>query len=389
VKRMTVHSPGPLAIVGVLALVCVALCGSAGVPVAPRTWHVHAVADRSDHHGDDGGSGDGSGRPGTTVNGPAKTLNDVALLAPPPIRPGTAKRTGSTPIVSHAVRSGISKPAPRLIGTRSSVAGTMVNQNGPLTVGVLGTVTINQNGPLTIGPGESWTASAGCPSGQATSGGENNSSSAGVVLNQSYAYGDGSGWIVEVRNQSELSATYTVYAVCTAGLTDYRTVNSSVTVNPGQYGTASVECPEGTTVRGAGVQAGVNVGIGIYHTNPGYPGSGPRGGAYALVNNFDTRIGGITAQAICANGTPLGYEVGGGSDLPPNGYVKSTVPVQQVGDELMNGGGGSPNPQISITYLTDSYPETTSEGKMAWSIWVRNTSNADSGTTVELCAVGN
>lgn len=387
-KRMTVHSPGPLAIAGVLVLVCVALCGSAGVPAAPRTWHVQAVADRSDHHGDDGGSGHGSGHPGTTVNGPAKGLNDVALLAPPPIRPGTAKRTGSTPIVSHSVRSGISKPAPRLIGARSTVAGTMVNQNGPLAISVAGTVTINQNGPLTIGPGETWTASAGCPSGQATSGGENNSSSAGVVLNQSYAYGDGSGWIVEVRNQSEQTATYTVYAVCTAGLTDYRTVNSNVTVNPGQYGTASVECPEGTTARGAGVQAGVNVGIGYYETNSGSPESGYRGGAYAVVNNFDTRIGGISAQAICANGTPLGYEVGEGPDLPPNGYVKATVPVQQVGDELVNGGGGSSNPQNAITYLTDSYPETTSEGKLAWSTWVRNTSNADSSATAELYAVG-
>jgi len=87
-KRMTVHGPGLLATVGgVVALLCVSLSGPTGGPAAPQTRHIHTVADRTDHH-DDGGNDDGND---DGVNGLAKTLNDVALLAPPPIRPGSAR----------------------------------------------------------------------------------------------------------------------------------------------------------------------------------------------------------------------------------------------------------------------------------------------------------
>jgi len=65
------------------------------------------------------------------------------------------------------------------------------------------------------------------------------------------------------------------------------------------------------------------------------------------VNNLDTRIGEFSAQAICANGTPLGYGGGSGLPLPPNGYVKATTQVQQAGDELVNGSGGSLNPETA------------------------------------------
>jgi hypothetical protein len=371
-------------------MLCVSLSYPTGAPSTPHTRYLHTVADRTDHPGNDSGhdSGnhDGPGHPDTSANGLAKTLNDVALLAPPPIRPGTAKRTGSTPIHPNAVRPGVTKPAPHLIGARSAVPGVSVNQNGPLAINAAGTVTVNQNGPLTIGPGETWTASAACPTGLATSGGESNTSSAGVVLNQSYAFGDGSGWVVEVRNQSAQSAAYTVYAVCTAGLTDYRTVNSNVTVNPGQFGETWATCPEGTTARGAGVQAGVTVGIGLYETNGVLAGEDERGGAYARVNNFDTRIGQFSAQAICANGTRLAYMTGSGPDLPPNGYVKATGEVIDAGDQVVTGSGGANNPKFAVTYLTDSYPETTSDGKAAWSVWVRNTSNADTNAPVSLWA---
>ena len=379
----------------VIVLLCVSLFGPAGAPSMPQTRHLHVAAYRTDRHGDHGDGNDDGPRhstanpahPDTASGGLAHTLNDVALLAPPPIRPGTAKRTGSTPIVSHAVRPGITKPAPHLLGMRSGVPGVTTNQNGPLAIGVAGTAVINQNGPLTIGPGEAWTASASCPTGLATSGGESNTSSAGVVLNQSYAYGDGSGWIVEVRNQSTQSATYTVYAVCTAGLTNYRTVNSDITLDPGQFGEASVLCPEGTTVRGTGIQAGVNAGIQWYDTHFKKE---PLGGSDVQVNNLDTRIGQFSAQAICANGTPLGYSIGNiNVDLPPNGYVKSSVEVLNAGDEVIEGGGGSFNfQQSAITYLTDSYPDIAADGRAAWSVYVRNTENKDTSAQANLRDVG-
>ena len=133
-KRVTGHGPGLLATVGgVVALLCVSLSGSTGALSVPQTRHVHTVADRTEHRGDGGGD-DGPGhplninrsRPGAAVSGLAKSFNDVALLAPPPIRPGTAKRTGSTPIVSNAVRPGVVKPAPRLVGVDLVNAGARV-----------------------------------------------------------------------------------------------------------------------------------------------------------------------------------------------------------------------------------------------------------------------
>ena len=379
----------------VTVLLCMSLFGPTGAPYMPQTHHLHFAAYRTDRHGDYGdGNDDGSRHstgnpvhPEAAGGGLAQTLNGVALLAPPPIRPGTAKRTGSTPIVPHAVRPGATKPAPHLLGMRSSVPGVTTGQNGPLAVGVAGTAVINQNGPLTIGAGESWTASAVCPTGLATSGGESNSSSAGVVLNQSYAYGDGSGWIVEVRNQSNTSAVFTVYAVCTTGLTDYRTVNANVTLDPGQIDEASVLCPEGTTVRGTGIQAGMNVGIQWYLTHFKKE---PFGGSEVQVNNLDTRTGQFSAQAICANGTPLGYSTGNiNVDLPPNGYAKSSVETTNVGDEIIEGSGGSAYSQgAPFTYLTDSYPESTTDGKMAWSVWVRNTENTATKVETYLHDVG-
>ena len=394
-RMMTRRGPGMLATVGAVAiLLCVGPTSPTGQPPVPQTRQIHPVAiqvsDHGDHHSD-AGDDDESAHPDESkparqvpVGGLAQALNGVALLAPPPIRPGTAKRTGSTPAASHAVRQDVAKPAPHLIGARAGAAGVAIDQNGPLAIGVAGLVTINQNGPLTIGPGEKWTASAACPTGLATGGGESNSSSAGIVLNQSYAYGDGSGWIVEVRNQSTTSATYTVYAVCTTGLTNYRTVSSNITLDPGKWGRVESDCPEGTTARGAGVKAGLNAGIVRYFTSKENPDSGWRGAAWADVSNLDTRVGQFGAQAICANGTPLGYEVGAGSAMPPNSYLKATVEVTNAGDELLNGGGGSLNPRDALTYLTDSYPETASDGKAAWSVWVRNPTDAETTTDVSL-----
>ena len=394
-RMMTRRGPGVLATVGAVTVVlCVGPPSPTGQPSVPQTRQIHPVAAQVSEHGDqhsDDGDDDESAhadesKPSrqTPVGGLAQALNGVALLAPPPIRPGAAKRTGSTPIASHAVRPGVAKPSPHLVGARSGVAGVTINQNGPLAIGLAGTVTINQNGPLTIGPGEKWTAAAACPTGLATGGGENNSSSAGVVLNQSYAYGDGSGWIVEVRNQSASPATYTVYAVCTAGLTNYRTVNSNITLDPGKWGRVESDCPEGTAARGTGIQAGVDAGIVRYSTSKENPDSGWRGSAWADVSNLDTRVGQFAAQAICANGTPLGYAVGAGSAMPPNSYLKATVEVINAGDELLNGSGGSLNPRDAITYLTDSYPETASDGKAAWSVWVRNPTNAETTSDVSL-----
>jgi len=126
-KRTTVYGPRLLvAVRGVVALLCVVLSGPGGALSAPQARHIRTVADRSDHHGDDGGSDDGSGHLGAAGGGLAKALNGVALSAPPPIRPGTAKRTGSTPIVSNAVRSGVTKPAPRLVGVDLVNAGARV-----------------------------------------------------------------------------------------------------------------------------------------------------------------------------------------------------------------------------------------------------------------------
>jgi hypothetical protein len=266
----------------------------------------------------------------------------------------------------------VSKPAPRLIGVQSGVAGASVGQDGALALGVAGTPTVTQNGPLTIGPGEEWTASAGCPSGLATGGGESNNSSGGVVLNQSYAYGDGSGWIVEVRNQSAQSATYTVYAVCATGLTNYTTVNSNITLGPGQYGEADADCPEGTNVRGTGVQAGLKAGIQYSFTKRKIE------AAFVDVTNLDSNTAQYAAQAICAAGTPLGdNESGGKADLPPNGYVKATDQVSNASYGVFSGGGGAPDATSGTTYVTDSFPDTSDTGNAAWSVWVRNTSNTD------------
>lgn len=63
-KRMTIHSPGQLATVGTVALLCVEVFGSTGYPATTQTWQVQPVADRTEHHGPaDGHDDNTSGHP--------------------------------------------------------------------------------------------------------------------------------------------------------------------------------------------------------------------------------------------------------------------------------------------------------------------------------------
>jgi len=167
---------------------------------------------------------------------------------------------------------------------------------------------------------------------------------------------------------------------------DYQTVNSDITLNPGQSGQASATCPGGSAVYGVGEQSGLRAGIQLL-TADGPDLTAPDE-AEVRVMNLDTNNAQFGAQAICANGAPLGVLTEGSDvDLPSNGYIKASAEVPNTGDEVVTGGGGVPDPAQSA-YLTDSYPDTAADGNAAWSVWVRNSSNTDEQAIATAAGVG-
>ncbi|HZE51378.1 MAG TPA: hypothetical protein VE074_17515 [Jatrophihabitantaceae bacterium] len=217
-------------------------------------------------------------------------------------------------------------------------------------------------GPLAVGAGGGAWLEAYCPSGMlATGGGEVNGSVAGgVTLRNTYALGGGSGWHVDITNDSASSTSVTVYAVCFSGLTTYQQITASASPSNGSA-YVSIPCSGGQIVGGGGWSG----------SNSAYPTEAIASLYYHdwLWNVHSTSSSAVvTAQAICADGI--------GNLQSPDGTHVSVAPGQSVGAHtacpsgtLVVSGGGE-----AYLRVTDSF-----FSGQAWYWYVHN----DFSTTVD------
>lgn len=216
-------------------------------------------------------------------------------------------------------------------------------------------------GPITIEAGYHYAAWLPCPSGMlATGGGESNTSGAGVTLHHTFAMANGAGWQVFVTNDYTTDSTFTVYAVCMSGLTNYSEVTAGVTQNGGAW----AYCPAGTVVLGGGG----------WSTNPDdiltfepiYNGWS----AYRL-QDVPTTPGTVTGQAICASGIGNYSIQSAGIDLNPGEYA--SVAVNCPAGTVVFGGVATSG---EVVRSTDSYPLPSTQGWKAWGILIPTTYEA-------------
>jgi hypothetical protein len=210
--------------------------------------------------------------------------------------------------------------------------------------------------------GASWWAEVYCPAGMlATGGGESNTSPNGFTLHGTYALSDGSGWHVDVTNNSS-AAGLMVYTICFSGLNAYKQVTQPI---PGYYSNeflTHVGCPVGRAVGSGAVPSSsdqyvsyvqttdAESWVGVGHTNPSSPNP--------------------TAQAICVDGIN-NYQESGYTAGPVNpGQVGSVHANCPSGTFIVSGGGGVNDGIIHFT-LTDAYPTYPAQG---WYVFARNDS---------------
>lgn len=217
-------------------------------------------------------------------------------------------------------------------------------------------------GPVTMQPNEWWSAWVWCPSGMlATGGGESNNSAGGVVLHNSVALDDGSGWQVTVTNSSAGVATFKVYAVCFSGLTGYQLQAGKTLVPAGGAGGVSAVCPAGQQVLGGGGSSDT-----LNNDVVTYPNSVSNGWWFGMHNN-DSVARTANAQAVCGNGIVGRQEVVSSYfNVGPGGVGSADISCPS-GKHVVSGGGFGGGGGSGDMILTDSYP--FAEG---WRVYVLN-----------------
>jgi len=202
-------------------------------------------------------------------------------------------------------------------------------------------------GPVTIQPNEWWTAWVSCPSGMvATGGGESNTSAGGVVLHNTAALDDGSGWQVTVTTDGATSATFKVFAVCFSGLNAYLHMSDKALVGAGSGTTLVTNCP--TTVYqllgGGGSSDTLNTGINAS------PIAGTRSWVFGM-SNYDSAAHTANSQAVCGMGVNNYQAVNGPENTLAPGQIGSSFVSCPPGTWIVGGGG------FGGGILTDSYPD--------------------------------
>jgi len=185
----------------------------------------------------------------------------------------------------------------------------------------------------------------------ATGGGESNSSGAGVILHDTFALADGSGWKVQVTNDSGTDSTFTVYTVCMSGVISYYQATGSTSDGGGSAGT----CPAGMQLLGGGA----------WSTNPDdvlvmQIGDNWWGAGRMLLQG---KAGTTTAQAICGAGISNYSQQRADVTVGP-GIYGSAVATCPAGTFVL--GGGAHEYEMRPT---DSYPAYPAQ---AWRIWAKN-----------------
>ncbi|WP_163569676.1 hypothetical protein [Fodinicola feengrottensis] len=293
-----------------------------------------------------------------------------AGAAPLP-RPATQGNGGAVRLHTNVTSFGPARPAPQGSSTKressAETGKTVVRPNYEKSTILYG--------PLNIGPYEAYQAWVDCPAGMvATGGGESNTSAGGIFPHDSYALDNGAGWQVTVSNNSSVSATYTVNAVCVNGLNSYRQVRGKDLLPANGAGGVAATCAPNELVLGGG---GFSDTINNHAVTYPYPSANSW---WYGMHNLDGVQRTITTQAMCGgyNGS---YQVlnGSYSDVAP-GHVATAVVYCPVGTSVTSGGGGGGDG----TFITDSYPDP-SEG---WRVYAYNSTTSPGVVSADVVCVG-
>lgn len=228
-------------------------------------------------------------------------------------------------------------------------------------------------GPGTVTPGAWVYGWANCPDGwRAVGGGESNSSAGGINLHSSYALAGGSGWQVEISNDSTADATLRVWVVCLAGLGSYTQAVAKELIAPGARSGPVASCAPGQLLLGGGGS------VDTYRNAMNAYAYGQSGWRYVMQNR-DSVARSATAQATCGSGvTTQGRTVD--YVYVPAGGIGSSIVSCPAGTSILSGGGG----EFENLWTIDSYPEGN-----AWRIFVRNTDTTRSSLVRSIAICGN
>lgn len=229
-------------------------------------------------------------------------------------------------------------------------------------------------GPTNVPSGAIWEAWVHCPSGMvATGGGEYNNNPGGVVLTASGPIGDG--WRVEVWNRSSVASTFTVYAVCMTGITDYQVVTGSASNVPaGQINSVIAACPWGHQYFSGGFRADTAA---IEATSTR---SVAGGGWETQLRNKSSASTTAVGQVVCGNGLNgfNAFVVSTPVAIGPGGYASATVTCPNGTYAV---GGGVWEDPIGNLAITDSYPISN----YAWRVYARNDAAATTMWALAIC----
>lgn len=228
-------------------------------------------------------------------------------------------------------------------------------------------------GPGTVTAGWQVYAWANCPDGwRAVGGGESNSSAGGINLHSSYALPGGTGWQVEVSNDSTADATVRVWAVCLGGLGSYTQAVAKELIAPGARSGPVATCAPGQELLGGGGS------VDTYRNAMNAYAYGPDGWRYVMENR-DNVARSANAQATCGTGvTARGATVD--YVYVPAGGIGSSIVSCPAGTSIFSGGGG----EFENLWTIDSYPEGN-----GWRIFVKNLDTTRSSLLRSIAICGN
>ena len=227
---------------------------------------------------------------------------------------------------------------------------------------------IINSGPITIAAGDKLTKWTYCPTGTlATGGGESNNRIAGVTLHDTFAFGDGSAWLVSVSNDSTVEATFTVYAICWSGISGYHQITRDSVAEPGGDSDEVLgSCPNGIALGGGGLTDSWETTVGENHPYP-YPDDPGLSWAYHVHNPSSTTAN-VTTVLICG-ASVTSQEVTGGSVTVGSGQYGLVSGSCPAGTVLLSGGSiGQSAQATSRLRITDSYPDSA----QSWRTYVHN-----------------
>jgi hypothetical protein len=216
-------------------------------------------------------------------------------------------------------------------------------------------------GPHTIKPGEVWNTWATCPGGMvATGGGVSNASAGGMTLHHTNALEGGAGWLV--TTSSTVDTSFTAYAICFSGLSNYQHSILKGIMQPGTDKTIIVGCLEGQMLGGGGWSDTYRNRLYSNYRNL------ISGRWFFGMRNLDSAPRTVTGQAVCGNGVNNYNHVANSITAPP-GQTTSVLVSCPAGTWVLSGGGGF-GIGGSLSRFTDSYPE----GIDKWRLYVHNDS---------------